>query len=169
MSGLTSAEPSEELLALRRKWAAINMQRRGVAKAFIEDFKAHAECEICGQNYDLEFHHRDPATKRYKISRMVGQGQTPKAILKEMEKCQVLCHWCHLQYHEKNGYGAVAESDRSEIHMGVVSGGGHQANEPNKSHEATRRGAKWVASYSHPLIYCSRSSVICPDKEEVRA
>lgn len=161
MSGLTSAEPSEELLALRRKWAAINMRRREVAKAFIEDFKAHAECEICGQNYDLEFHHRDPATKRYKISRMVGQGQTPKAILKEMEKCQVLCHWCHLQYHEKNGYGA--------IHMGVVSGGGHQANEMNGSHEATRRGAKWVAPHSNNLIYCSRSIVICPDKEEVRA
>ena len=63
------------------------------------------KCCICG--YDrcidaLEFHHKDPNQKDFKI----GSGNTMswKEYRKEAEKCILVCSNCHKEIHNKLGY-----------------------------------------------------------------
>lgn len=56
----------------------------------------------CGEDHPacLDFHHRDgPGNKKSKISMMVHQAYTIKAILEEIAKCDVLCSNCHRKHH----------------------------------------------------------------------
>ena len=62
-------------------------------------------CEKCG--YDkcfaaIEYHHRDPKTKKHRVSRLIdGSPSLPNVLkaLKEIEKCAVLCANCHREEH----------------------------------------------------------------------
>ncbi len=63
------------------------------------------KCSICG--YDrcidaLEFHHKDPKEKDFKI----GSGNTMswKDYKKEAEKCILVCSTCHKEINSKLGY-----------------------------------------------------------------
>jgi hypothetical protein len=47
----------------------------------------------------LEFHHRDPSKKEMNISKLVGSGHSLERIVKEVEKCAVLCANCHRKFH----------------------------------------------------------------------
>ena len=52
----------------------------------------------CGYDKHVEvlvFHHVDPTTKSDAISRMTNRGHSWKKILKEAEKCVLLCRNCH--------------------------------------------------------------------------
>ena len=53
-------------------------------------FSAHPEC--------LDFHHRDPASKTFTISKKVGDVKH-ETLLAEIEKCDVLCANCHRMVH----------------------------------------------------------------------
>lgn len=58
-------------------------------------------CIRCG--YDkcfqaLEFHHRDPATKDKSI-KLSGGSASMKRMIKEAEKCDLLCANCHREVH----------------------------------------------------------------------
>ncbi|WP_309712270.1 hypothetical protein [Armatimonas sp.] len=61
------------------------------------------KCALCG--YDrcvaaLEFHHRDPATKRFNL----GKDNLLKAwnmVLEEAAKCDLLCANCHRELEER--------------------------------------------------------------------
>ena len=63
------------------------------------------KCSVCG--YDkcidaLEFHHKNPKEKDFKI----GSGNTMswKEYKNEAEKCVLLCTNCHKEIHSKLGY-----------------------------------------------------------------
>lgn len=66
--------------------------------------KSSLECETCGENHPacLEFHHVNPDEKEHEISKMVARGFSMKAILREIEKCKILCANCHHKLH--NGW-----------------------------------------------------------------
>jgi hypothetical protein len=71
------------------------LQRRKIA---IES--RGGKCERCG--YDkyigaLEFHHRDPSQKDPNALKNRGL----KALLKEIEKCDLLCANCHREEHAR--------------------------------------------------------------------
>ncbi len=54
-------------------------------------------CADCRGRFDacaMDFDHRDPATKRYTVTRMVGRAST-EAILAEVAKCDIVCANCH--------------------------------------------------------------------------
>jgi len=60
------------------------------------------KCKSCG--YDkcvsaLDFHHRDPATKDKNWSRM--KGWSWDRLVKELDKCDLLCANCHRELHEE--------------------------------------------------------------------
>lgn len=66
------------------------------------------ECLVC--HYDkciaaLEYHHLDPSTKKFQISQ--GWNRSFKEILKEAQKCVVLCSNCHKELH----YGLISLPD----------------------------------------------------------
>jgi HNH endonuclease len=61
-----------------------------------EYLKSHP-CVACGENDPivLEFDHIDSTSKKMEIYKMISYGYTWDNILKEIEKCQVLCANCH--------------------------------------------------------------------------
>ena len=61
------------------------------------------KCERCGYSksvWALEFHHRDPKEKNRKIKRLMFQKWD--RIVKEIEKCDLLCANCHREIEEEN-------------------------------------------------------------------
>lgn len=60
-------------------------------------------CEKCNvQDIEvLDFHHKDQKEKEHHISYMLHGGFSWKTILKEINKCQVVCANCHRKIHNK--------------------------------------------------------------------
>jgi 5-methylcytosine-specific restriction endonuclease McrA len=51
-------------------------------------------CKLCGDTKALEFDHIDPATKLFQVT---ACGRSPESIVREWEKCMLLCRACHLE------------------------------------------------------------------------
>lgn len=59
-------------------------------------------CTDCGETFppdELHFHHRDPATKSFDVSR-VGK-RSLAALEAEAAKCDVFCQPCHMAAHKR--------------------------------------------------------------------
>lgn len=61
-----------------------------------------SKCSFCG--YDkcidcLEFHHKNPGEKKFGISDAISAHRTWDYIVKEVEKCLLLCNRCHRELH----------------------------------------------------------------------
>ena len=69
------------------------------------------KCSNCG--YDrcldaIQFHHKDPATKKFEISDSIfgkSGNYTEKEIIEEVNKCLLLCANCHFELHAVTSYG----------------------------------------------------------------
>lgn len=61
-----------------------------------EYLKQHP-CQICGQPDPvlLEFDHLDGKEKENNISSLMSNATNVDILFKEIEKCQVLCSYCH--------------------------------------------------------------------------
>mgnify|MGYP003941008969 CR=1 FL=1 len=60
------------------------------------------QCSICGYDKNfaaLEFHHTNPVTKSFQLDLRSLSNRRWEAILKEAEKCQLLCSNCHAELH----------------------------------------------------------------------
>lgn len=94
-----------------RKWTA---EQKAAQKARIVEYRRKLKvrmiaykggsCQICG--YDkhpaaLEFHHRNPADKKFKLS---GNSLKFEAVRAELDKCDLLCANCHREV-EANSVG----------------------------------------------------------------
>jgi len=54
-------------------------------------------CQDCGLEFHpcvMDFDHRDGASKRYTVSRMIGRAGSAR-ILAEVAKCDIVCANCH--------------------------------------------------------------------------
>jgi hypothetical protein len=65
-------------------------------RARVDLIKAHMACEDCGGPAE-HFHHRDPTTRLFSIARTKSWGGM--TILREIEKCDLLCAECHRARH----------------------------------------------------------------------
>ena len=75
--------------------------RRKLWREFFKQF--NFKCEVCG--YDkcfaaIDFHHRNPEQKEFKMSNLVRgtanlNENSKRRFLKELDKCQILCANCH--------------------------------------------------------------------------
>ena len=83
-------------------------KRKEVRKKFSK-YKEGLSCEYCGyskkthKNFSiaaLEFHHILRSTKKYTIGNMISHSSYAwKTIMKEVNKCRVLCCLCHREQH----------------------------------------------------------------------
>lgn len=93
-------------------------ERRVLAFSLLGD-----KCTMCGSESNLEFDHIDPATKQHTISSIWTSKL--EIFLKEIDKCQLLCHECHVeksrlnceqsQFRESNGSHKLTTLDVMEI------------------------------------------------------
>ena len=75
--------------------ANVSNRRRKVKKILVEE--AGGKCRVCGYNkcvHALDFHHVDPATKEFHISK-AGNTRGIETLRKEAAKCILLCSNCH--------------------------------------------------------------------------
>lgn len=65
-------------------------------------------CVNCGSNKNLHFDHKDPKDKEIPVSRYLNRKE--EFVMKELDKCQLLCQPCHKQKTLDNWeFGAEAE------------------------------------------------------------
>jgi len=87
---------SERSMKCRAKKIAEN-------KAYVDEYKRAHPCS-CGEArpWCLDFHHRDPKTKKLRIANACGgQYKTLEAVKEEIAKCDVLCANCHRDRHHQ--------------------------------------------------------------------
>lgn len=74
---------------------AVTRSRQRAKRALVEEFGG--ACALCGYDeciWSLQFHHRDPSTKRFDIGR--GMGMSMTSLREEAAKCVLLCANCHV-------------------------------------------------------------------------
>ena len=89
----------------KEKNAEYRRKTRIKIRGWFDDYKKTLECEFCGYNECsevLDFHHKDEKDKKFNVGQSLNR-YGKEEILKEIEKCIVLCSNCHrkLHYEEK--------------------------------------------------------------------
>lgn len=78
-------------------------------------------CTDCGEpfpSYVMDFDHRDPLTKLGNVSTMVKKSIPWETVLKEIEKCDVVCANCHrVRTHERAHPNACKKVEMSPERM----------------------------------------------------
>jgi len=66
-------------------------------------YKTTLKCNRCPEKdaVCLDFHHEGFTDKEDGVANLINRGWSIKRILKEIEKCEVLCSNCHRKEHEK--------------------------------------------------------------------
>ena len=68
----------------------------------IREYKRKRGCKECGFSHPaaLQFHHRDASEKEFNIGDATRLGWSLTRIMKEIEKCDILCANCHAIHHD---------------------------------------------------------------------
>lgn len=84
----------------REKYNKANRDRKDKTRKLINSIREEQGCKKCGEKryWILDFHHVDPLIKDGTISELIPTSSLEK-ILKEIEKCVVLCKNCHSDFH----------------------------------------------------------------------
>lgn len=94
-------------LSNKGKYTDSHRKSRLRAKKIIHELKSFG-CSRCGYNEHpncLDFHHIDKETKEVNLSvKAIADKWGKKRILKEAEKCIVVCANCHRLIHIEIGY-----------------------------------------------------------------
>jgi hypothetical protein len=75
-------------------------------------------CQLCGYNRclgALVFHHRDPSEKDFNISLFRKRNVDNFHLIRELEKCVMLCANCHAEVHAGLWADKLAEIPESEL------------------------------------------------------
>lgn len=86
-------------------------KRRREYQQWFQELKQGLSCSICGENHPatLDFHHNDPTEKDLAVGTMVANRLSKRRILKEIEKCSVLCANCHRKQHWGSSSGRAPD------------------------------------------------------------
>ena len=106
---LSDPNNQERRREARRKWYHNNKEkscqkikeRKEEIKEWFSSYNENLKCELCEENHPatLQFHHTNPEEKELEISIAIHNGWSINKILKEIDKCQVLCANCHFKLH----------------------------------------------------------------------
>jgi len=107
----------------------VESQRRAELRARAVAYKG-GRCSICKYDFcpaAMDFHHPDPLEKDFDISARMTSW---KAIVKELDKCELLCCRCHREVHDglHPRFLADPDADRGQIDDGDCL--------PEESHQA---------------------------------
>lgn len=87
----------------KEKYKSIHKRNKEKSREWFNDYKKTLKCSRCPEKHPscLEFHHLDPKQKDLNVSNMIRKFNK-EDVLKEIEKCIVLCSNCHRKEHYKN-------------------------------------------------------------------
>lgn len=110
MSTKEYREKNKELInKKKREWYKLNSKkvqkevhdRRTKLREWLNEFKSTKECTLCGEKHIacLDFHHTNPEEKEIDPSQMISNGWSKERMIKELDKCIILCANCHRKMH----------------------------------------------------------------------
>jgi hypothetical protein len=75
--------------------------RRTKIRDWLDEYKSKLVCSKCGERHPacLDFHHKNSKTKDFSVGNVSAWGWGKEKILREIEKCIVLCSNCHRKVH----------------------------------------------------------------------
>lgn len=75
--------------------------RRELSRVLFEAIKTPYSCSVCPEdsNICLDFHHLNPSEKEHNIADLKTLDYFGETLLKELNKCCVLCANCHRKLH----------------------------------------------------------------------
>lgn len=111
-------------------------QRRSQAREYLGGV-----CNNCGTDKDLQFDHVKASQKSFGIADAINRHMAWAFLVPELDKCQLLCHPCHLEKTKRNG------DDGSVPHGGGSSGKKNCPCGPCK-----KRKAEYMQAYSRSHI-----------------
>jgi hypothetical protein len=79
-----------------------NRKAKSRNKKIINELKEKGCCR-CGWNEHpcgLDYHHKDSSLKKLSIARLVNFSYGKETLIKEVEKCILLCSNCHRVFHK---------------------------------------------------------------------
>lgn len=82
----------------------IRVVRRKKTREWLDGYKKGLSCEHCGfaDFRALEFHHINHNEKDFNVADMIHSGSSVQTIMREIEKCIVLCSNCHqIEHYQK--------------------------------------------------------------------
>lgn len=77
-------------------------QNRGTRRKIELVILKGGKCQRCGYFKNLSalcFHHRNESDKRMKLTIRELSNNNVQALMDEVEKCDLLCHNCHMEIH----------------------------------------------------------------------
>ncbi len=90
-------------------------------RGWFDEYKKTLRCEFCGYNKChgvLDFHHKNPEEKKFHIGRGIGLRYNKDRILKEINKCIVLCSNCHRELHYNEEQEKIKE--KREAYLKII-------------------------------------------------
>jgi hypothetical protein len=82
----------------------VRTTRRKNTRKWLDEYKKELTCERCGfaDFRALEFHHNENNKKDFNVADMIRSGSSIQTIMREIDKCKVLCSNCHqIEHYEK--------------------------------------------------------------------
>ena len=92
--------------------------------AYVKKLRRGRRCPGCGRNASetgrpLQFHHRDPSTKEFEVSR--APSKSLDLVKAEIDKCVLICFQCHRRLHMRDGFEiAVIRNVGGEAHLDII-------------------------------------------------
>lgn len=85
----------------KQKVKEYTLERKRNGYQQLREYKADCGCALCDEKEAicLDFHHIKSEEKEHSISNMVADGKSMSKIMKEIEKCVVVCSNCHKKIH----------------------------------------------------------------------
>ena len=77
-------------------------QKRGLDRKLYFVKQLGGKCVECGYNKNLAvltFHHTDPNVKEIKLDMRTMSNNSLETLQKEILKCKLMCHNCHMELH----------------------------------------------------------------------
>ena len=93
--------PTKNPTKAQRKYWERNRVSQVTERLLGYKIKRGVECELCGYNKNwaaLVWHHRE-GNKEINISSYARQRRNWKRVEAEIEKCTLICHNCHAEWH----------------------------------------------------------------------
>lgn len=89
--------------AQNAKRSPARTEKRKARNKILKEAAKSGGCQVCGLTPDdksqLHFHHKDPATKSFRVGSSESLCKPIGTFKAEVAKCEVLCAKCHREKH----------------------------------------------------------------------
>ena len=79
----------------------VQKKRRIELSEWFAEFKLTLKCSKCSESHIacLDFHHAESSKKESTVANAISGGWSKERVMREVEKCIVLCSNCHRKMH----------------------------------------------------------------------